>query len=105
MSNSVKLVEALKPFCEKLRSVVENGSEVAITTHLDADGITSGSILASALRRMGARYSVRAVSDMNPSVIERMKADNRDFYVITDLGGGWASHLRKALVDRWVVID
>ena len=105
MSSSAKLVEALKPFCEKLRSVVENGNEIAVVTHLDADGITSGSIVASALARMGARYSVRAVSDMNPSVIERMKAENRDFYIITDLGGGWASQLRKALGDKWVVID
>jgi RecJ-like exonuclease len=103
--SSTKLIEALKPFCEKLRSVVENGSEIAVVTHLDADGITSGSIVASALRRMGARYSVRTVSDMNPSVIERMKSENRDFYVITDLGGGWASQLRKALGDKWVVID
>ncbi|HEV8404509.1 MAG TPA: DHH family phosphoesterase [Nitrososphaera sp.] len=105
MSDSAKLVEALKPFCEKLRSVVENNNEIAVVTHLDADGITSGSIIASALRRMGARCSVRAVSDMNVSVIEKMKSDNRDFYVITDLGGGWASHLRKALGNGWVVID
>lgn len=102
---SSKLVEALKPFCEKLRSVVENGSEIAVVTHLDADGITSGSIIASALKRMGARYSVRAVSDMNPSVIEKMKSENHDFYVITDLGGGWACQLRKTLGEKWVVID
>jgi RecJ-like exonuclease len=102
---SRKLEEALKPFCDKIRSVVENDSEIAVVTHLDADGITSGSIIASALRRMGARYSVRAVSDMNPSVIERIKSENRDFYIITDLGGGWASELRKTLGDKWVVID
>jgi RecJ-like exonuclease len=105
MSDTAKLVEALKPFCEKLRYRAENRSEIAVITHLDADGITSGRIVASALRRMGARYSVRAVSDMNSSVIERMKDDNRDFYVITDLGGGWASHLRKTLGDRWLIID
>ena len=102
---SSKLVEALKPFCEKLKSVVENGNEIAVVTHLDADGITSGSIIASALARMGAHYSVRAVSDMNPSIIERMKSENHDFYVITDLGGGWASQLRRTLGDKWVVID
>jgi RecJ-like exonuclease len=102
---SSKLVEALKPFCEKLRSVVEDGSEIAVVTHLDADGITSGSIVASALKRMSARYSVRAVSDMNPAVIEKMKSENRDFYIITDLGGGWASQLRKALDTKWVIID
>jgi RecJ-like exonuclease len=103
--SSAKLVEALKPFCEKLRSVVENGNGVAVITHLDADGITSGSIVASALARMEARYSVRAVSDMNTSVIDRMKNENHDFYIITDLGGGWASNLRKALGDKWVIID
>lgn len=102
---SAKLAEALKPFCEKLRSVVENCCEIAVITHLDADGITSGSIVASALKRMGARYSVRAVSDMNPSVLEKMKSENREFYIITDLGGGWASQLRKVLGEKWVIID
>ncbi|HEX6282734.1 MAG TPA: DHH family phosphoesterase [Nitrososphaera sp.] len=102
---SDRLSDALKHFCEKLRSTVEGGNEVAIITHLDADGITSGSIMAMALRRMGARFSVRAVSEMNSSVIDKMKDDGRDFYVITDLGGGWASHLRKALGDKWVIID
>jgi single-stranded-DNA-specific exonuclease len=102
---SEKLADALKHFCEKLRLTVEDGNEVAIITHLDADGITSGSMLAIALRRMEARYSIRAISDMNPSVIDKIKADGRDFYAITDLGAGWASHLKKALGDKWVIID
>ena len=42
---------------------------------------------------------------MNPGIIERMRIENRDFYVITDLGGGWASDLREALDDRWAIID
>ncbi len=102
---SDRLTDALKHFCEKLRTSVEGGNEVSIITHLDADGIIASSIMAMALRRMGARYSVRAVSDMNSSVVENMKADGRDFYVITDLGGGWASNLRKALDNKWVIID
>ena len=102
---SDRLTDALKHFCEKVRSTVEGGNEVAIITHLDADGITSGSIMAMALRRMGARFSLRTVSDLNSSVVEKMKADGRDFYIVTDLGGGWASHLRKALGDKWVIID
>ena len=102
---SDRLTDALKHFCEKLRTSVEGGNEVSIITHLDADGIIAGSIMAMALRRMGARYSVRAVSDMNSSVVENMKAEGCDFYVITDLGGGWASNLRKALDNKWVIID
>ena len=102
---SDRLTDALKHFCEKLRTSVEGGNEVSIITHLDADGITAGSIMAMALRRMGARYSMRAISDMNSSVVENMKADGRDFYLITDLGGGWASNLRKTLDNKWVIID
>ncbi len=105
MGDSSRLVSALKPFCDKLRSVVEAGSEIAIITHIDADGITSGSIMATALARMGAKCTVRTVSDMNPSVIEGLKKEDHEFYVITDLGGGMASQFRKALGDRWVVID
>jgi single-stranded-DNA-specific exonuclease len=102
---SDKLADALKHFCEKLRLTVEGGNEIAIITHLDADGITSGTIMAIALRRMGARYSIRAISDMNLSVIDKLKDERHDFYTITDLGGGWASHLKKALGDKWVIID
>ena len=102
---SETLADALRHVTEKLRSTLEDGNEVAIITHLDGDGITAGSILGIALNRMGARYSVRAISGMNPSVIERMKNEGRDFYVITDLGGGWASNLKEALGSKWAIID
>jgi single-stranded-DNA-specific exonuclease len=102
---SEKLTDAVKHISEKLRSTVEGGNEVAIITHLDADGITSAGIMALALRRMGARYSVRAVSGMSSSLLEKMRMEGRDFYVITDLGGGWASHLRKTFADKWVIVD
>jgi single-stranded-DNA-specific exonuclease len=103
MSDS--FADSLKLFCEKLRAKVEGGNEVAIITHFDADGIVAGSIVARALRRMGARYSVRAVSGMSSSVVEKMKSEGRDFYMLTDLGGGWSSNLRESLGDKWLMID
>src|SRR5919202_3935677 len=102
---SEKLADALRQFSEKLSFTVENDNEIAILTHLDADGITSASILAIALSRMGARYSIRTISEMNPCIIENMKAERRDFYAITDVGAGWVSHLKKAFGDKWVIID
>lgn len=105
MSSNEKLSEALRYNAEKIRSSVESGSEISVVTHIDADGITSGSIIGWALSRLGARFSVRAVPDMNASVIHSMKAEARDFYIITDLGGGWALDLKKALGDKWLIID
>jgi single-stranded-DNA-specific exonuclease len=105
MGDVSKLYSALKPFCERLRTVVESGKEISIVTHLDADGITSGSIIGTALARMGAKCSIRTVSDMTLSIIERMRSEDHEFYVITDLGGGMAASFRKALGDRWMIID
>ena len=76
---SERLTDAVKHISEKLRSTVEDGNEVAIITHLDADGIASASIMALALRRMGARYSVRAVSDMSSSLVEKMGVEGPIF--------------------------
>jgi RecJ-like exonuclease len=100
-----ELHEALKPFCEKLRSVIENDNEISIVTHLDADGIISGSIISTSLARLGAKCAVRTVSDMTLNIIEQMKSENHDFYIITDLGGGMAHELFKVLDDKWVIID
>ncbi|MDQ3717779.1 MAG: DHH family phosphoesterase [Thermoproteota archaeon] len=100
-----RLTDALNHFVEKLKINVESGNDISIITHLDADGIAAGSIMAMALRRMDARYSVRVVSDMNSSVIENMKSEGHDFYVITDLGGGWATNLKTALDDKWLIVD
>jgi single-stranded-DNA-specific exonuclease len=100
-----ELYEALKPFCEKINDVIENGNEISIITHLDADGIISGSIIFTSLVRSGAKCIVRTVSDMTLNVIEQMKFENHDFYIITDLGWGMANELIKALDKRWMVID
>lgn len=100
-----ELNQALKPFCEKINNVIENDNEISVITHLDADGIISGSIISMSLMRLGAKCTVRTVSDMTLNVIEQMKFENHDFYIITDLGGRMAKELLKALDKRWVAID
>src|SRR5919198_939253 len=95
----------LKPFCEKISTAVENDEEISIISHLDADGITSGSIISTSLARLGAKWSVRTVSDMNSSVIEQMKSESHDFYIITDLGAGMARELFDSLNNKWIIID
>jgi single-stranded-DNA-specific exonuclease len=99
------LEEAIKPLCEKIRSVAEDDSNTCIMTHLDADGLISGSIISMALLRLGAKCVVRPISDMAPSVIEQMKSEAYDFYIISDLGSGLGAALNDALGDRWIIID
>jgi single-stranded-DNA-specific exonuclease len=95
----------LKLFCEKIFAAVENGKEIYIISHLDADGITSGSIISTSLARLGAKWAVRAVSDINLNIIEQMKSEDHDFYIITDLGAGMARELFDSLNNKWIIID
>src|ERR671938_715662 len=100
-----ELHQEIKFLCEKISAVVENDEEISIISHLDADGITSGSIISTSLARLGAKWTVRAVSDINSNVIAQMKSDGRDFYVITDLGAAMARELFDSLNNKWIIID
>jgi RecJ-like exonuclease len=100
-----EICQALKAFCDKIEFMVENEKEISIISHLDADGIASGSIISSALARRGAKCAVRTVSDMTLNVLEQMRSENHDFYIITDLGGGMVNEFNQTLDNRWAIID
>ncbi|HJT47383.1 MAG TPA: DHH family phosphoesterase [Nitrososphaeraceae archaeon] len=100
-----ELHQEIKFFCEKISAVVDKDEEISIISHLDADGITSGSIISTCLARLGARWTARAISDINLNVIEQMKSEGRDFYIITDLGTTMARELFDSLNNNWIVID
>src|ERR671920_2549552 len=104
MSNK-EIFQSLKTFCDKIEFMVENEKEIIIISHLDADGIASASIISSAVARVGAKCTVRTVSDITQNILEQMRSDNHDFYIITDLGAGMANQFHRALDNRWVVID
>jgi single-stranded-DNA-specific exonuclease len=99
------LHQGIKVFSEKISAVVENDEEISILSHLDTDGITSGSIISTFLARLGAKWTVRAVSDLNSNVIAQMKSDGHDFYIISDLGAAMAKELFDSLNNKWIIID
>ena len=105
MGDFEKLLEAAKPFCEKIRTVAESDAEITLVTHIDADGITSGSILGLALARIGAKFCVRTVSDINSSLLRGLKEQNLDFVLLSDLGAGWSDQIRKTIGPNWLVVD
>ena len=100
-----KLDSALSYFHDKVSDCIKSGKNISIITHLDCDGITSGSIVTKSLIRSGARCTVRTVNDFNHNLVEKMKNDSREFHIITDLGGGFAKDLDTALDNNWIVVD
>ena len=99
------LDESLSFFRDKILDCIKSKKSISVTTHIDCDGLTSGSIITKALIRAGANCTVRASKEFSKKVLESFKTDSRDFHVITDLGGGFANDLDKTLADNWMVLD
>ena len=100
-----KLDAALSYFHDKISDCIKSGRNISVITHLDCDGITSGSIVTKSLIRSGAKCTVRTVNEFNKNLVDKMKNDSREFHVITDLGGGFAKELDAGLDDNWIVVD
>ncbi|MBI4131478.1 MAG: DHH family phosphoesterase [Nitrosarchaeum sp.] len=99
------LDESLSFFKDKISDCIKSKKSISVTTHIDCDGLTSGSIITKALIRVGARCTVRTSKEFSKKVIDSLKKDSRDFHVITDLAGGFANNLDESLGENWVVLD
>lgn len=96
---------ALSGFSDKVSDLVRGKKSVLVATHIDCDGLTSGSIITKALIRAGASVTVRAYKEFSPGVIDSLRQDGRDFHIVTDLGGGFAEQLDEKLGEDWYVLD
>ncbi len=99
------LQESLSFFKDKISDCIKSKKSILVTTHIDCDGLTSGSIITKALIRAGARCTVRTSKELSKNVIDSLKKDPRDFHIITDLAGGFADKLDQSLGENWIVLD
>ena len=97
--------ESLSLFKDKISDCIKSKKSISVTTHIDCDGLTSGSIITKALIRAGAKCTVRTSKEFSRNITESFKTDSRDFHIVTDLGGGFANELDKTLQDNWIVLD
>ena len=100
-----KLQESLSYFSDKISDTIKAKKNILVTTHIDCDGITSGSIISKALIREGARYTVRTTNEFSHNLIHCLQKETRDLHVITDLGGGFGKELDQKIGDNWIVLD
>lgn len=99
------LDESLSFFKDKISDCIKSKKSISVTTHIDCDGLTSGSIITKALIRAGAKCTLRTSKEFSQNVIDSLKLDSRDFHIVTDLGGGFANNLDQALGEEWIVLD
>ena len=99
------LEQSLSYFHDKVFDCIKSNKSIFVLTHIDCDGLTSGSIVTKALIRAGAKCTVRTTKELNKSVISNLQKNDRDFHIVTDLGGGFAKDLDDNLGDNWLVLD
>jgi len=99
------LDESLSFFKDTISDCIKSRKSISVTTHIDCDGLTSGSIITKALVRAGAKCTVRTSKEFSKKVIDSLKKDSRDFHIITDLAGGFANNLDESLGENWIVLD
>ncbi len=75
---------------------IRKADRIVIVSHIDADGITSGSIAAKSLERLGKEYRVDFVKQLDEKKIEELKDENPPLVWFTDLGSGMV-HLMHGL--------
>ena len=67
---------------------IRNAKDIVVISHIDADGITAGSIAAKALERLGKEYRVEFVKQLDEKKIEELRNENPSLVWFTDLGSG-----------------
>ena len=63
------LNKSLSYFHDKIFDCVKSNKSIFVLTHIDCDGLSSGSIITKALIRAGAKCTVRTTKKLNKSVI------------------------------------
>ena len=100
-----KLDESLALFRDTVLDCIKAKRTITVLTHIDCDGLTSGSIISKALFRAGAKCTLRVAKEFSKTTAESLKKDTRDFHIVTDLGGGFANDMDKRLGANWFILD
>jgi single-stranded-DNA-specific exonuclease len=105
MADLEGLKERLASAAASVVRMAEERKRILIATHIDADGLCSGSAVFSALSKKGANVTLRALPDLDPDSVQKLASEKFDFYVFTDLASGLMKELGSTLEGRFLVVD
>lgn len=80
---------------EKISKIIKNSKEVHIITHIDADGITAGTIAYETINRMRKECSIEFVQQLDEKILDRLKNDNYELNWFTDLGSNISNEYKE----------
>jgi single-stranded-DNA-specific exonuclease len=83
---------------------VERDDVIYLSSHIDADGISSAGIMGTALLRAGGKFRLRLERWMDEKVADRIARENPPLIIFTDMGSGYLNLLGKKLSNHDVII-
>jgi single-stranded-DNA-specific exonuclease len=105
MNEFEELQQRAREIGNQILNLIKEGKTILIVGHLDADGITSASLIGKAIQRRKGRCIIRIYGELTLDVIEELKQGEYDFHILCELGAGLANEIEQALTDRWITLD
>jgi single-stranded-DNA-specific exonuclease len=84
---------------------VKEDSFIRFVTHNDADGLSSGGILASLALRSGARFKISSEKKLDDKLIARLVKEKPSLIVFSDFGSGYLDIIHESLKQDIIVFD
>ncbi|MDG6940879.1 MAG: DHH family phosphoesterase [Nitrososphaerota archaeon] len=105
MTNIEGLTARYRALAPSLLKMATDGKRILVVTHIDADGLCSGSAVFAALKRKGANVALRTVPDLDAKTVLSLKELGHEFHIFTDLGSTLVRELEAAFGGDFLVID
>ncbi len=87
-----------------VRDTSSKNAPVVLATHFDADGLSAGSIMFTAVKRLAVPVHLRVLETLNEGVLNEIEQIDSTLVIFSDIGSGYLDMISKALENRDIVI-
>jgi len=95
-----------KEIAKVLRESLDVGAQFVAVSHHDADGISSASIIGSALAREEAKFTVRIVEELRDDILDDLSNLHPDVLIFSDIGSGYLDLIQaREMAKKIVILD
>ena len=105
-ADRVQFIARAREIAGTLDDSLGAGSYCVAISHHDADGISSASVIGSALARARARFTLRIVEELREDVLEEISQLHPDVLIFSDIGSGYLDLIKaKELAKMIIILD
>mgnify|MGYP000341888890 CR=1 FL=1 len=89
------MLSEMKKHAERCADMIRRTSEALVVSHIDADGLTSAAIIATALEDAGIEYSTIFEKQLGKDELSEIADTNPPLVIFTDLGSGVLGNIKE----------